>query len=141
MVDVIEIANGHGVEFLCAGQVDIQQLCASKQNFAGRFPRAGGWYFAIVDFSETSDLRAPIDDIPMLVDCDHELSHVTRPGLLIAIVAPEALAYDTSRIWQAVSQSTGWESKVFRSREAAESWVRQRVSSAFRVELPGNLAA
>lgn len=141
MVEVSEIASGHGVEFACTGRVDIQQLCESKRNFEARFPMAHQWYFAIVDFSGTAEFVAALEEIPKLVECDHELSKVTRPGLLIAIVAPEALSYDTSRVWQAVSHSTGWDSKVFYTREAAVSWVRQRVSAAFRVELPGNLAA
>lgn len=141
MVEVNEIASGHGVEFSCTGQVDIHQLCDSKHNFEERFPSASRWYFAIVDFSGTADFQAAPAEIPALVACDRELSRVTRPGLLIAIVAPEALTYDTSRVWQAVSHSTGWDSKVFLTRAAAESWIRLRVSAVFRVELPGILAA
>jgi hypothetical protein len=141
MVTVTQIANGHGVEFSCTQQVNIQQLCESKFDLAKRFPQLASWYFAIVDLTGITALNVTAEEIPLLVERDNELAKVVRPALPLAIVAPEALTYDISRIWQAVSASTGWESKIFRERSAAETWLRHRVSAAYRVELPSHLAA
>jgi hypothetical protein len=141
MVTVTEIANGHGVEFFCSEQVDIQQLCESKLDLTARFPSLASWYFAIVDLSEVAELDVTPENIHLLVKQDIEVAKVVRPALPLAIVAPEALTYEISRIWQAVSASTGWESKIFRERSAAETWLRHRVSAAYRVELPSHLAA
>ena len=141
MVTVTEIASGHGVEFSCSEQVDIRQLCDSKLDLAQRFPGLADWYFAIVDLSSVTQLDVTPDQVPELVELDNELSKHVRPALPLAIVAPESLTYDISRIWQAVSASTGWESKIFRERSAAETWLRHRVSAAYRVELPSHLAA
>jgi hypothetical protein len=141
MVEVIEIADGYGVVFACTGRVDMQQLVDSKTDFQARFPRAASWFFAIVDFRGTAQFDVAPEEIPQLVARDNELAHMTRPALPVAIIAPEALMFDTSRVWQAVGYSTGWESKIFREREAAETWLRHRVSAAYRVELPADLAA
>lgn len=141
MVTVTEIANGHGVEFFCSEQVDIHQLCESKIGLERRFPALASWYFAIVDLTDVTTLEVTAENIHLLVEQDIEVAKVVRPALPLAIVAPEALSYDISRIWQAVSASTGWESRIFRERSAAESWLRLRVSAAYRVELPRHLAA
>ena len=53
----------------------------------------------------------------------------------MAIVAPRDLEYGLSRMWQAFVEDNGWETMVFRSREQAEEWVREKVSQNFSTDL------
>ncbi len=136
MITVQEIANRSGLFVSCSGDLDAKDLYEAQKGLKDRFPGMGEWYFSLTDLSGVGQLKVEAADFDLLVELHRKLAQFTRPGLPVAVIARTELAYGVSRMWQIASESTGWESKVFRERAPAEAWLRHRVLSLYQYELP-----
>lgn len=136
MIEITEIANGHGVLFACSGNVDAKELAEAKRRLPERFPTMASWYFCVVDLSPVDNLTASSTDMDLLVEQDLRFAKIARPRLPFAVIARSDYAFGVSRMWQSVSDVTEWQTAIFRERAAAESWIRKTVRATFEMELP-----
>ena len=51
------------------------------------------------------------------------------------IASPTDLGYGLSRMWEVLSDQSGWEMQIFRSRAEAERWIQQRAKQKFGIDL------
>ena len=71
-----------------------------------------------------------------LVDSKHAKSiaelnkkeSLRNPGLLLALVAPKDLEFGMSRMYQIFAEDALFETVVFRSRDAADEWIRSKLA-------------
>lgn len=141
MIAFSEIASGNGISCACSGPLDGSALCQAKIGLNERFPQISQWYFGLVDLSAVTDFNISAADIDRLAEMDRKLAQFTRPGLPVAIVVQGDLGFGISRMWQASSEPTGWETQVFRERPRAIAWLRHQVLTLYAVDLPQLLDA
>ena len=66
---------------------------------------------------------------------DRHIASYAVEGLLIALVAEQSTALGLARMWQAFVEGIGWETKIFPSRAAAETWIGTRVKAKFKLDV------
>ena len=62
-------------------------------------------------------------------------SSIVNQGAIVALVASQDLIYGLSRMWQVLSEGTNWETMVFRNREDAEAWIKERVKEKYGIDV------
>jgi hypothetical protein len=66
---------------------------------------------------------------------DRHIASYAVEGLLVALVAEQSTALGLARMWEAVVEGTGWETKISPSRAEAETWIRTRVKAKFELDI------
>ena len=136
MIKVSEIAEGRGIHVYVAGDTTVAALYREKSELVRRFPNLANWCFAIVDLTDVGRMDADFAGIQTLVGQDIRLGKLFRIGFLVVIVAPAELPFGISRMWQGVSDGTGWKNEIVRDRISAERWIQRNVLADFGIELP-----
>jgi hypothetical protein len=130
-VNVASMQNGAGLLFICTGNVTAKDLLGAKDRLLETPTRLQECRFAIVDLELASSLQLSPDEIRKIADRDRDLAAVTRPGLPVAVLAPNDVAYGLSRMWEVFVENTGWETIIFRTRKEGEEWVRQKANALY----------
>jgi len=123
--------DGAGLLFICTGNVTARDLLDAKDRLLEMPSRLRECQFAIVDLGLASSLHLSPDDIRRIADKDRDLAVITRPGLPIAVLAPNDVAYGLARMWEIFVENTGWETIIFTSREEGENWVRKKAYALY----------
>ena len=74
-------------------------------------------------FDEVTKMEVSAEDVRRLIEVDKSLMELI-PLTTIAIVAPKDELLGLSRMWEMMVGVPGWETRVFRSRSEAESWLQ-----------------
>lgn len=130
-VSVASVQDGTGLLFICAGDVTAKDLLDAKDLLLETPTRLRECRFAIVDLGLVSSLQLSSEGVRRIADKDRELAIITRPGLPVAVLAPNDLAYGLARMWEIFVENTGWETIVFRVREEGENWVREKANALY----------
>ena len=130
-VSVASIQDGAGLLFICTGNVTAKDLLDAKDRLLETPTRLQECKFAIVDLGLASSLKLSSDEVRKIAEKDRELAVITRPGLPVAVLAPNDLAYGLARMWEVFVENTGWETIIFRVREEGEDWVRQKAKALY----------
>ena len=138
-IDATLIANGQGVVYTHRGTVTADELLEITRKALARPEKVRKVLFSIIDQSDVALSYEPMQVISHLQILDKKLIGLMHKGFVQAIIAPSDLAFGYARMWQAMSENEGWESRVVRSRAEAVAWVRERVKARFDVELPEKL--
>ena len=130
-VSVASMQEGAGLLFICTGNVTANEMLDAKARLLETPARLRECRFAIVDLGLASSLQLSTDEVRRIADRDRELAAFTRPGLPVAVLAPNDLAYGLARMWDVFVENTGWETVIFRAREEGEAWVRQKADALY----------
>jgi len=88
--------------------------------------------YSLSDYTATTELDVSNDSIYLIAGyCDK--ASIVNPEAIVAVVASKDLIYGLARMWDILSYRTEWEKKVFRNREDAESWIKERVKEKFGI--------
>jgi hypothetical protein len=79
-----------------------------------------------MNFTSISRLNISASDVRQIADLELRMADV-QPHASVAIVAPTDVAFGMRRMWQVLTEKTGWETMVFRTRQEAEDWVGRKV--------------
>ena len=79
---------------------------------------------ALVDLSAVTDFQVTPADLRMLASENLVTSRLV-PRAFVAVVAPADHIFGSIRMWRVFAGETGWVTEVFRSRDLAETWLRE----------------
>lgn len=88
--------------------------------------------YGIVDVLEVTETRVAASAI-------RELAHASKwaatlyPDAVVALVTSSAALFGLGRMWEMLVEGT-WETRTFRARAEAESWIRARCAERFGLE-------
>ncbi len=134
MITVHEIGGGGVLN--AVGEFPISDMIAAKRALTLQFSQGVPWFFIIVDLTQVTSLTGETSELEQLVVQDKLLAALTRPGLPFAVVAPQDAHYGVARMWQAISEDIGWDTRILRDRNSAETWIRERVQAKFGMSVP-----
>jgi hypothetical protein len=120
--------NGKGLHKRGAGIVTGAEILAVALRDADDPEICRGLRYALLDFSETAEMRMTVEDMHRIVAANRKAAALT-PGGVVAVVSPTQMTYGMSRVWHALSSDFGWNSNLFRNRADAVSWLRQQLPS------------
>jgi hypothetical protein len=81
--------------------------------------------FCLVDLTGVAHLLLTRGDIEHVAEVSRRLG-LLSPASTVAVGAATDLAFGMSRMWEALSQGSGWTVRVFRGREEAEGWLAEQ---------------
>jgi hypothetical protein len=133
-IETTDLDGGIGVLFVGQGiltnqeYVDIYErhLRQDKEKFSK-------YRYSLSDFTEVSDTDVTNESIQFIAGLCIAASRI-NPYPIVALVANISLAYGLSRMFEALSFETGWEVMVFRSKEEAMKWIKERVKDKYGID-------
>jgi hypothetical protein len=120
------VDSGKGLHKIGSGIVTAREISVSAAEVAADVERARKLKYALIDFSQTTELQVTPEIIRQVIEVNRKTAQVT-PGAFVAVIAPDPLAYGISRLWQTFTEDLGWNAHVFRGRPAAIMWLRQKL--------------
>jgi hypothetical protein len=134
-VELVSLHGGTGVLFACSGVVTARDLMNANERLLAAADQSARYKFGLVDLLGADSLDLSIDEIRLIAEQDTLIAAIAPKGTIVAVVAGKDLAFGLARMWEAFAGDTQWETKTFRSRSHAESWIRDRVKDKFGLDL------
>jgi hypothetical protein len=126
-VEIKYIGHGYGVELNGTGIVTGEEIYeANKVIYSGGTPLKQKYQIADYDNAEHLDISH--EDIVRLARQDIEVSK-TSPNIIFAIVGEKDITFGLARMWEAYAFQSNFETKVFRNRKKAVSWIKKKLMS------------
>jgi len=91
--------------------------------------------YGLVDYSKITQFEISNSELEIIASQDLKASEYIPDGI-VAIVAKKDLIFGINRMWEIIVENTGlqWETMVFRDREDAEDWIREKVKDKFGID-------
>ncbi len=89
--------------------------------------------FSLNDYTAVTKLDVTNESIQFIVQICKEVSRF-NPDPIVAIAASGDHVYGLSRMYEALVYGTGWEIMVFRFKEEAVEWIKERVKDKFGID-------
>jgi len=108
---------------------------ANKEIFSSE-EKMKNFKYGFIDYSNAFHFDASGDDAKIIADQDMEASKFI-PDAILAILAREDLVFGLNRMWEMIAENAGlqWETMVFRDREKAEAWTKDRIRDKFSIDI------
>ena len=121
------IDEGIGIECTILGDATLDKILkAAEEVYSEEYITKQK--YQIIDFTECTSFQLSSDDMRAIVEVDLEVSK-SNPDIIIAIVAPEDIAFGMSRVYEAYADETGFRIKVFRDKEESQLWIQNQLNN------------
>ncbi|MHC4160152.1 MAG: hypothetical protein ACYSSO_13860 [Planctomycetota bacterium] len=88
--------------------------------------------YSLSDYTGVTGEKTSTEAISLIANLCKSAAKV-NPYPVVAVVAKQDLIYGLARMSQLLMSETGWEHEVFRNREDAESWIKERVKEKYGI--------
>jgi hypothetical protein len=122
------IDQGRHVRFVGADHLTGREFIEAKVALATDEEQVRSIASATVDLVDVTEFDMTADEVRELARVDHLLATLT-PKVVVVIVTPLDHVFGLARMWEALAETTGWRTGVFRTREEAEIWLRETLGS------------
>ena len=133
-IETKDTDNGLGVFFIGRGIVgEIEYLDIYKKHLSQDKDKYQKYRYGINDWSEVTGVEISSNAIDKIAGlCIY--SAKINPYPVIAHIATTDVTYGLSRMWEFLSSETEWEIMVFRRRNEAKGWIRERLRDKFGID-------
>lgn len=118
------LQNGIGIEFCSLGIVTGKEIIEANKKIYTReylLPLK----YKIIDRSKCTDYRVTAEEMKVIANQDLEASKINR-NITIVLVSQNDLQYGMTRMWQMLTEDTGFQSEIFGDRESANEYINER---------------
>lgn len=126
--------NGTGVIFYGNSKVTGEEIIEANSTVFSSKEKAMKYKYGIVDFSSVVELIITDSEMDIIVKQNKEAAKIT-PGGVIAAVGAKDDVFGIGQMWKTYVAAINWETFVFKSRDKAEAWVKERVKTKFGIDL------
>jgi hypothetical protein len=116
-------ADGAFVRF--TGHTTGEDIICAKAEVYGR-AQGTGLRFLMLDYEGVEDFDVDRDDVERTSAQDRAAASDGLRHLAFVAVAPDAITYGMSRMWEAQVEPTGWRTAVVISRADALTWLAEQ---------------
>ena len=121
-VQINILQDGIGIEFLSSGIITGKEIIeANKKIYTREYLLR--LKYKIIDRSTCTDYRVTPEEMSVIANQDIEASKINR-NITIVLVSPTDLQYGMTRMWQVLSEDTGFKSEIFKDRESANEYIK-----------------
>ena len=89
--------------------------------------------YSLNDWSEATDVEVPSNSIAQISELCKKKSATINPYPVVSQAAAKDTTFGLSIMWEILSDETNWDIMVFRDREDAEAWIRQKVKEKYGI--------
>jgi hypothetical protein len=128
--------SGLGVMLIGEGNVTGQEIIHANKKILSLKEKIEVSKYWIIDYSEATGYDVSTPEIEIIADQDKEISKYL-PDYTVAIVTKQDIEFGVSRMWETIIQIKGlqWETKVFKVRNDAEQWIKNKVKEKYNIDL------
>jgi hypothetical protein len=124
--------NGTGVLHVGTGTMTGKELFDARSAIFADEGRTRRYRYGPIDYSRVENIEVTARELELIAAKDRKAATDVL-GAAVAIVANKDVVFGLARMWEVYMHDAGWETHVFRSREPAEHWIRERVKKRFGV--------
>ena len=140
-IAISESSNDHGIGYVFECRFNGQDLIEANSKLISMFhsspEKMKGKRYFLIDQSSAESFDYSQEEFRTILDQDRELLAMAADGVMVAILAPSELHYGFARMWEIYTKEWGWDVMIFREREKAEKWLRDRIKEKYGIELKG----
>lgn len=122
------VDDGRCVVHTGEGVLTGEEMLAGALRARAEVERAHRLECGLVDLSAVTELRATPEDLRRLAEAQMVTARMV-PHAVAAVVAPADHSFGMARMWEAYADATGWITRVFRDRAAADAWLKETRAS------------
>ena len=126
-IEVENLSGGLGVLFRCRGPLAGKDFIHANDGILASREHYQWSRYVLVDTSDANPIEVSSVDLRAIAEQSEQLAKTGFENIVVAIVAPQDLAFGLARMWEVFVYKTGWVTMSFRSRNDAETWIRQRM--------------
>jgi hypothetical protein len=89
--------------------------------------------YCLSDYTATTEIDITTKSVDLIALYCQKAS-IVNPEAVVAIVANEEFIYGLARMWEILIAETYWETMVFRNREGAEAWIKEKVKEKYGID-------
>ncbi len=135
-VEIREMNGGEGLHIVFSGTAVYQEYVEAVSQLQSHAERLGASLkFVFSDFLLVEKLSWTTSEVYQLAKASVDSAHTELP-LIIATVSEDPLAFGMIRVWEVVSEETGYTTQTFGELGAARSWVNDQMMLRYGVGAP-----
>ena len=133
-IEIEYLDDGLGVLVTGEGLVTGKDIISSNNQIFSSAEKMTKNKYGLIDYSNITQFEVSTPEVEIIASQDQKASEYIPDGI-VAVVAKKDLVFGINRMWEVVVENTGlqWETMVFRDREDAEAWIRERVKGKFGI--------
>ena len=135
-IKVKYLDNGLGVLFIGEGIVTGDDIINANRKIFSSVEKMKKYKYGLIDYSRITQFNVSTSEVEIIASQDMKASLFITDGVL-AITAEQDFEFGINRMWEITVESSGlpWETTVFRDRDAAKKWVKQKVKEKYNIDL------
>jgi len=133
-IEIEDCDGGIGVRLVFRGIVTDQEFLESlKWHLTQDNERFKKYRYSLSDLSAITEVNIAHETIQQVAYLCEDAAKI-NPDPFVAYFADNDLVYGLSRMFDTLVGNTNWETMVFRSRNEALEWIRERVKEKFGID-------
>jgi hypothetical protein len=133
-IEIRDTDGGLGNIITCRDVVQEEEyIDAIKKHLTQDAKKFRKYRYSLTDLTATTDFDLSTEAVNQVVEYNYTASLV-NPDAIVAVAAKQELVFGLARMWEMLSYKTPWEKKIFRNRDEAEAWIRERVKEKYGIE-------
>ena len=128
--------NGIGILYIGTDIVTGDDIINSNKEVFSSEDKIKKYKYGLIDYRNINQFNVSNTEIEIIVSQEKEASkYIVDP--ILAVVAMKDLEFGLSRMWETMVELSGieWETKIFREREKAEIWIKDKIRKKYNVEI------
>ena len=134
-IEVDHLDDGKGAIYKASGVLSGEELIAANERVLSRALRGELLLYSFFDCNSITGVAISDAQLRRVADQDVAASRRMRNRVIVAIYAKDDVPFALSRMWMVYVEAAGWETNVFRRKSEAMAWLKERVATAFSVEV------
>ena len=131
-IQIHALDDGKGVEVLATGVVTGQEVLAANREVYVR-DTLEKLRYKLIDRTHCTHYAVTPLEMKIVAMQDVQASKINA-DLVIVLVTRGKLQYGMTRMWQLLSEKSGFRTKIFKDRESADAWLDANVRDPGDVE-------
>ena len=134
-LEIKYLDDGLGVLFIGEGIVTGKDIISSNNQIFSSEEKMKKNKYALIDYSKITQFEVSTSEVEIIASQDRKASEYIPDGV-VAVVAKKDLVFGINRMWEIIVENTGlqWEIMVFRDRDDAEAWIKEKVKEKFGID-------
>jgi len=135
-IEIKDLDNGLGNIITGQGIVTEEELVdALKQLLTQDKDKFRKYRYSLTDYTAVKKIEISTEKVRQIAEfCVR--SSIANSKAIVAVVANQDLIYGMARMWEIMSDKAKWETMVFKNREEAEAWIKERAKQKYGIDDP-----
>ena len=132
-IEIRDLGGGVGNIIIARGIVTDEELVeVLKKHLTQDKEKLGKYRYSLLDWTAVLKFDVSSKAVDLIAGYCKK-SSIFNPEVVVAQVADKDVAFGLARMWEILTDATDWEIMVFRNREDAEAWIKEKVKEKYGI--------